>query len=571
MHPWLSPPRLGTEEETTQGALLYRLLRAMAVLACLGAVSSLFDARNDLRLTVVFYGAVLLWLGVVGITVRRGRVMLAAWFFGFFFWVLIALVTLVFGGMQGQNAATFTVCILLIGSVVGGRAALAMALLSSVWCAFVVYLEVNGKLPIPLGPYSPVNAWGAVTVTLLLTSVLLKESLESLRRTHSRAEKSAAERDEALRRSIQGQKMELVGNLTSGIAHDFNNLLTVISSSSQTLRGTLVLNDRENAAILDDLDDATARAALMTRQLLSFGRPRVGEPEPVNLTELVVAMGKMLPRLLGSKITVAVRSDPEAWVLASQAGLEQVLLNLAVNARDAMPEGGNFEVDLSVRGAFVFLRATDTGVGMSEELRSRIFEPFFTTKASGTGLGLATVRQQVEQFGGRISVESELGRGTTFIVEFPKQRARRKTGSRSLPPATFEGPPSGQRGRILLVEDDPLVRRAVTRFLVAEGYEVLAVGDGEEALSVIASVGEIVCVVTDLSMPRLDGEQLANELSRIHPELPLVLMSGNREPNSETLGNSTRTFLPKPLDHRLLLDAIVRVTSPGDDELSESS
>lgn len=213
--------RRASDDGARRAQLLNRLLGAMLGLAVLGGASALLEPRNDWRVTVFFYGLVILWLIGVGVIVRRGRVVLAAWILSSFFWLTIAAVTILFGGMQGSgNAASFTVCILLLGGVVGGRAAVIMAVVSSIWCALVTWLELHGKLPPPIAPYSPINAWGGVTITLLLTSVLLRTSIESLEQMHARADQAARERDEALRRSIQGQKMELVGNLTSGIAHD---------------------------------------------------------------------------------------------------------------------------------------------------------------------------------------------------------------------------------------------------------------------------------------------------------------------------------------------------------------
>src|SRR6187399_2477333 len=419
MKSWLSPPSLGIETER-QISLLRRLLKTMFGLAFLAQVLSFFDEANDWRINLGFYGAIYVWLGIAWLLVRRRKVATAAWSMGFFYWFVIALVTLLFGGMQGQNASVFAVTVLLVGSIVGGRAAIVMAVLSFGWGGVIVYLERNQLLPKPLVPYSPLNAWAAVNTTVLFTSILLHETLSSLKRTHDRAEKTARERDEALRRSIQGQKMELVGNLTSGIAHDFNNLLSVVTSASNSLRGSVSLAHPEDEEALDDLDEAASRAILMTRQLLSLGRSMVGEPETLDMSEVLNSLKKMLPRLLGSGITVEVETCREAWVHVPRVGLEQVILNLAVNARDAMPNGGTFRADVTLTDNRVELVVSDTGVGISEEHKKRIFEPFFSTKANGTGLGLSTVKQQVESSSGTIHVESEPSRGATFQITFPR-------------------------------------------------------------------------------------------------------------------------------------------------------
>lgn len=547
-------------ETARKARLLFRLLASMALLSLLGSGASLLDQRNQPWITLVFYTLVLTALGAVALIVRTGRVLLAAWICSLFFWALIAFVTLFFGGMQGQNAANFAVGTLLIGTLVGVRAALGMALASSMWCGMVAYLEVNHMLPPQLGPYTPTNAWGSVTVIVTLTAILLQVSLESLRHAHAEAQKSALERDEALRRSIQGQKMELVGNLTSGIAHDLNNLLTIIIGATSILKRHTDREDPETSGLLEDLDGATSRAALITGQLLSFGRPPPSETAPVELGVLLESMGKMLPRLLGSSIVVSVSGERNLWVQASRAGLEQVLLNLAVNARDAMPNGGALRFSLEASGTEVLLKTEDTGMGMDPEVSRRIFEPFFTTKATGTGLGLATVRQLMEHFGGSIRVESAPGKGTTFILAFPRTEPGRMA-SAGLIIGDGESIESRPRAlRVLLVEDDVLVRRSLIRALGQEGYDVIAVADGEEALALIRTAEQLDVVVSDINMPRLDGELLADEIRSIAPRLPVVLISGNRSPAHATL-RGLRAFLPKPTTPQAVRDAIEALIS----------
>ncbi|HWP07582.1 MAG TPA: ATP-binding protein [Polyangiaceae bacterium] len=560
MHRWLRAPTFEDAEKTRQAELLYRLLRAMVLLALLAAGASVFDPRNQLRVTVEFYAVVLAWLAGVLAIVRAGRVVLAAWIFSSLFWGIIAFVTLVFGGMQGQNASVFAVCTLLIGSIVGGRAALAMAFVSSAWCALVVYLELRGLLPTQLGPYAPANAWAAVTVTLLLTSVLLHASLASLRRVHAEAQHAAAERDEALRRSIQGQKMELVGNLTSGVAHDLNNLLTVIVGTSDILRMRVVDRDPATVSLLDDLEGAASRASLMTRQLLTFGRLESSEHDRLDFGAILKEMSRMLPRLLGHGVSVEVEAGRDCEVMASRAGLEQILLNLAINARDAMPEGGKLRFALSATEDEVVLSAADTGIGMSEEVQARIFEPFFTTKATGTGLGLATVKQLADHYGGTIELESTVGKGTRFTVRFP--RAPRKELPASDPMATdLASRPRAthSRGRILLAEDDALVRKALRRALEAGGYDVFAVEDGAQAVSALETEAAFDCIVSDVAMPNLDGEALAHHVTGTQPDLPMVLLSGNRQPSSALSPSLPRTFLMKPIGGDELRDAVARV------------
>jgi len=559
MKKWLTPPTFPDVESTRQARLLYRLLRAMVLLVILAVTGGLLDPRNDVKVTIIIYSIILCWLAVVAAVVRRGKVTLAAWTFGLFFWALIAFVTLAFGGLQGQNASVFAVCTLLVGSVVGGRAAIGMALASSAWCLFVMYLELHDLLPGQLGPYTPINAWTAVTITVLLTSVLLHESLSSLGRMHAEAQTAAAERDEALRRSINGQKMELVGNLTSGIAHDLNNLLTVMVGAVELLRSEPALQGESTLSLLDSLEQATSRSALMTTQLLAFGRKQKDEGQATELGAVIRASGQMLPRLLGPRIEVRTSADAETWIFASRPALEQIVLNLAVNARDAMPGGGTFELSVRQQADQIVLSARDTGVGISTELQGKVFEPFFTTKASGTGLGLATVTQLTTHYHGRIELESAPGRGTTFRLSFPKlptplgPPAALEGKPAALDPWSAEGPP---RGRILVVEDDALVRQTLIRILTRDGYDVTAVADGEEALAVVKTSEDLACVVTDISMRRMAGEVLASHLSTTHPKLPVVLISGNRAPALAADTGAPRQFLPKPVSAEELCAAI---------------
>jgi signal transduction histidine kinase/CheY-like chemotaxis protein len=558
MRQWFVAPVFEDIETTRQAQMLWRILRAMMLLIGVGAAAAIFDDRNSVDVTVIFYGLVLMGFLVVAGIIRRGRTVLAAWIFSLFFWCLIAFVTLAFGGLQGQNASVFAVCTLLVGSIVGGRAAIGMAIASSVWGAFVCVLEYTGRLPWNIGPYTPGNAWAALTITVVLTSVLLHESLNSVRRMHKQAERAAAERDEALRRSIQGQKMELVGNLTSGVAHDLNNLLTVIVGTVDLLRSSPAADDPAAVALMDDLDGAASRSALMTSQLLALGRAKAGRGEPVDVGLLLEANGKMAARLLGSSIEVETRTVEGCWVIASPSAIEQILLNLVVNARDAMPNGGKLQLRVAREGVHVVLSVKDTGVGISTDIQDRIFEPFFTTKSHGTGLGLATIRQLATQYGGTVEVRSELGKGTTFLVSFLKVPAPVDRENAQLATQLERTGPASARGRILLVEDDPMVRKTLSQMLILDGYDVTAVADGDEALAILSAVDAFACVVTDISMRRVDGDVLAHRLRVSHPKLPVIIVSGNREMPTHESG-PTRLFIEKPVAHADLRAAIRRV------------
>jgi signal transduction histidine kinase len=547
---WLPAADLESGERARRARLLTTVLIALLVMGFGAMVSALLDPRNPRGITLVFFLGALALMSAFIVAVRRGYVTAVAWATSLVFWVMIAAVLPFFGGMSGHNGAAFAVSIVLIGSLVGSRPAIVMALASCVWSATVATLEVYGRLPPQLGPYTPFNAWNALAVTLVLTTVLVQSSLESLRALNARVVASANERDEALRRSIDSQKLQLVGSLTSGIAHDFNNLLTVIGSTAAHLRHT-VSSDAEANEVLDDLDAATLRATLITRQLLAFGR---GESvlETIDLSSAVRSLEPLLPRLLGSPITVKTDVQTGALVTASRAGVEQILLNLAVNSRDAMPQGGTLTLQVHQEGDSVVLRVADTGVGMDEVTRAKALEPFFTTKPTGTGLGLSTVRSLVERFNGALAIHSQQGKGTTIEVRLPLQKLSGPTTVAGLTPQ----PPHRAGARALLVEDDALVRRSTVRLLEGASFDVVAVANGREALALLEHTRDFSVVVTDIAMPELDGEALARQLAGLYPTLPVVLYSGNRQPADDVLAASGRAFVEKPASAASLLAAI---------------
>ncbi len=552
----LASNRPAPADAARRAQLMMSVLRTMVAMGTVGLIAALIDRRNDPLVSVVFYApifAAVLWMRHM---VKRGHVLLTAWVSSMFFWVLIAFVTLCFGGLQGGNAACFGVCTMMVGSLVGGRAAIAVAAMSSAWCGLVAVLEVEHALPMQLGPYTPINAWTAITVTLVMMSVLLRNSLESIRAMHAQAATIAAERDEALRRSIQAQKMELVGNLAGGVAHDFNNLLMVIVGVSEALREDQLAERSSPPQLLDDLDAATERAMLMTRQLLTVGRVQAGELAPVDLGELVRVFALLLPRLIGPTIKIEVETDPDVVAHASRVGIEQILLNLAVNARDAMPDGGTLGLRVLADARHVRLLVADSGSGMSTDVQRQAFTPFFTTKTTGTGLGLATVRSAVERFGGTIEIASEPGKGTTFEIRIARVIVDR--------PAPKADPPAlaatSTTRRLLLAEDDPLVGRVMVRIFEQAGFDVVAVVNGAEALALIERTGDFACVVSDISMPILDGLELAARLAVSHPSLPVLLVSGDRAPPQASSG-APRGFVAKPIERRGLLAALEQLIS----------
>lgn len=338
----------------------------------------------------------------------------------------------------------------------------------------------------------------------------------------------------------QSQKMEAIGRLAGGVAHDFNNLLTIISGYAQMLLGRIGAADSNRPAILA-IADASDRAASLTRQLLAFSRQAVLEPRVLDLNVIVTETEKMLCRLIGEDVQLHTILDPRIGRVRVDPGqMSQVLINLAVNARDAMPQGGSLiiettTVDLDLgytnahrearAGRHVMLAITDTGAGMSPEVKSRIFEPFFTTKppGKGTGLGLATVYGIVRQSGGQIEVYSEIGHGSAFKIYLPTIDAG--------VPVENEGVPREAEGRgtetVLVVEDEEAVRTMAVVALQHYGYAPLAAADGEEALRMLRHhAGTVDIMVTDVVMPGMSGTELAEDARRIRPSMKVMFVSG---------------------------------------------
>jgi PAS domain S-box-containing protein len=337
----------------------------------------------------------------------------------------------------------------------------------------------------------------------------------------------------------QAQKLEAVGRLAGGIAHDFNNLLTVINGYSSLLLDRLTPGNPDRSA-LSEISTAGSRAAALTRQLLAFSRKQVIQPVVLNLNTLLMGLGKMLTRLLGEDIEVNIRTDRDLGMIKADPGqIEQVLMNLSVNARDAMPEGGKLAIEtLNVelnsghlgvqptlpQGRYVMLTVSDTGCGMDEKTLSHLFEPFFTTKETGkgTGLGLSTVYGIITRAGGSVSCQSAAGKGTTFVMLLPRCEEGDET-----PAAKPQRPSSRGSETILLVEDDPTVRTLTRVVLERYGYKVLEAWNGQEALKrTIDCPSSIDLLVTDVVMPGMNGLNLIEEFAPKFPDANILIMSG---------------------------------------------
>ena len=376
------------------------------------------------------------------------------------------------------------------------------------------------------------------------------------------------------RQDLQSQKMEAVGQLASGIAHDFNNLLTVINGYSDLQLQMLPADDPVRKDF-EEIRKAGSLAKVLTSQLLAFSRRQIFEPKIINLNDLIVHMENMLRRLIREDIELVLSpaSDLDS-VQVDPSSIEQVLTNLAVNARDAMPQAGKLVIetqnvelaeeyvrlhpDVTV-GEYVLLAVSDTGTGMSEEVQKHLFEPFFTTKekGKGTGLGLSTSYGIVKQSGGLLDVYSEIGRGTTFKIYLPRIHAEPGSLTGPLKPAVM----SRGTETVLVVEDDLLVRSFTNRVLCGQGYRTIEASNGEEALRLAEKRGpgqRADLLSTDMVMPRIGGRELAAQLKVFWPKIRIVFTSGYTENISIHQGmlNNGDGFLQKPFSPVVLASKV---------------
>jgi PAS domain S-box-containing protein len=381
---------------------------------------------------------------------------------------------------------------------------------------------------------------GRSVTGLMSASILQLENdpyILSITRDVTELKRAEAERDRLAEQLRHAQKMEAIGRLAGGVAHDFNNLLTVILSCSATLREDVAAGRDPDPEDVEAIHSAGERARELTRQLLAFARKQVIQPRALDLGVAVRSAEKLLRRVLGEDVDLEVNAGSALWPVYCDPGqLEQVLMNLAVNARDAMPAGGR--ISLSIRnvaapgngaaargrpGEWVLLAMHDSGVGMDATVKAHLFEPFFTTKpaGAGTGLGLATVYGIVDQAAGFLHVDSAPGQGTTIEVWLPRSDRTADLQAETAHTATRDGSET-----VLAVEDDPLVRALTVRVLRAAGYQVLVASRASEALALVRSGATFDLLVTDVVMPGLDGRGLAEALHHLRPGAPVLYVSG---------------------------------------------
>ncbi len=474
------------------------------------------------------------------------------------------VVQLILGGLEANARGIVGFALpLVIAALMIGRGALWSTLLAYSVAMFIGRFRDLGLLgPVPAAPAGDALPLALESSIVLFFCCLLLDRFGRVLResfSESLARQRELQVEEALRKLaeeqlVEAQRMEALARLSGGIAHDFNNLLTVILGFVDIARGELEPRHPADSA-LAEVEKASERAAQLTRRLLAFACKQVNAPKVLFVEDRVRSLWEMVERLLGAATHLRIQPSPEPWaVRIDPVQLEQVVMNLLVNARDAMPEGGELTIATRCLAAakvedlprmdLVEISVSDTGTGMTPEIRKRIFEPFFTTKErhKGTGLGLATCYGIVRQSGGAIQVESTPGKGSTFRVFLPRVAEAVEAGDALGRPGSLKGSET-----ILLVEDEEQIRTLASRVLRQFGYTVLAAGDPEQAFAAAGEV-KIDLLLTDVVLPRGNGRSIAEQLVRGDPALPVLYMSGYTEDGILLHGVQTQSIdlLAKP-------------------------
>jgi signal transduction histidine kinase len=467
-------------------------------------------------------------------------------------WIDIS-VSLYISGLYSSSLLVLPIFIMAIGLFLGGRVATHVAILTALTVpVFLIggqYMGMHRAFDEKNAINTLVSAEGVLLATAALLSVFLRAFARSLKDL-----KTALSQTADLQSQLQhAQKMEALGLLAGGIAHDFNNLLTAVAGY-----GSLISNSRDpdTRDLGSEIIAVQERGSALVRQLLAFARQEITRPRPIDIASTTMEMATLINRLLGERITLSLNIGKVCPILADPGQIEQVILNLAANARDAMPEGGTFTISCETDDKQVTLSLADTGSGMDEETQKRIFEPFFTTKerGRGTGLGLSTVHGIVGASNGDIAVTSKVGEGTRFQIVWP----RTEQPLDQITPTPTQSLVTGRGRNIIVVEDNDSARAVVRRILAQAGFAVTVARDGEEALSLIQKVsGQPDLFLTDVVMPGMTGPQLLRKVRERWPNLRFLFMSGYLgDIAQEHEFDPTTDLITKPFTPELLLERI---------------
>ena len=551
---FLQPPEVEGRELSARARTFHTILLAgTSVLAVMLLVSVAVRPRE---LWEHFPYASMLALHVVELALlRSGRVRLSIVSHCVLYVVCSAAAMVAMGGIRSPAGFVFPPAVLMAGLIWSGRAAVGVAVASSVIGLILVWLEAHGLLPVAMKPTSPIWLWAVLTATLFITAIMLYVALRQIREHHSRALQHEQAKVLLERELEQSRRLEAIGRLSAGVAHDFNNLLTVIIGQASIAPR----DDPEVAEALDTIEQAGQRGAELTRQLLAFGRRQVLNPEVVDLNRVMRDLEPLLTRLLGAEIRLQLELGDTEPVAIDRVQLEQVIVNLVSNARDAISKQGTIKASSGMKDGMVWLAVEDDGAGMDEEEMKYLFEPFYTTKkpGAGTGLGLPMVHGIVTQSGGRIEVRSERGKGARFELSFPRSIEAMLTEESSVRLA----PAQLRNLSILVVDDDPEVRRVSEVMLVAEGQRVQVASGPEEAVLKAKAMLRLDLLVTDVVMPSQSGVELYERLRQDRPELRVLFCSGYAEALVERKGVvlTKHNYLPKPFTREALAAKIQAV------------
>lgn len=500
--------------------------------------------------------------------VRSGRPLLAARSFSVLFFTLVTALIYSYGGVRSLGGFVYPLVVLCAGLTWSAPAALGVAVASALTAIGMSLLESRGFLT----PVEPVISSGAasavITASVTMTAVMLVVALRVIRASSEEAVANERKLRELERDLARAHRMEALGKLAGGLAHDFNNMLTGIIGHAElvTLKASDAVVRRHAQLILG----TSERAAELTRQLLAFSRKREPFMGTVGLNQIVknvlaILEGSVDPRI---QVQAELRAEPD-WVEGDAASLESAILNLALNGRDAMPDGGTLSIRTARENGGLRLDVCDTGTGIASGVIDKIFEPYFTTKAigKGTGLGLAAVYGTTQEHGGSIEVETSEGQGTRFILRLPRAPSPPAPKSPRIPISPINDAltePSPPALRVLAIDDEPAVLESVSGMLAQMGHDVLPAANADEALRVLSSKDAVDVVLLDLVMPGLPARAMMERIRELRPEIPILLTSGYSE---ELMKASPRIdaragFLRKPYRRaelaRALADAMVK-------------
>lgn len=511
-------PSFSDPQSAEQGHVAYAILRAGTLVSAAMFASSPFS--DQAARSAVNYGLLLLLHVGHLYLLRRGKVQLAVRSFCIGYYVLITATLAQFGGIRSPVGFVYPPLVLVAGLIWSSRAAIGFAIACA--AAGLMFVSLEGTDVLPGAVASVDRIWTVMASVLFITAIMLHVFSNALRRARAESAALAA-------RLEQAERLESLGRLAGGVAHDFNNQLTAMLAHTTLLR-TSDDPDKRSASI-DAIELATQHAAELTRQLLEFGRQRVLEPRVIDVRDAITALRNLISQSLGPLTELQTTFGPGALhVRVDRTALERVLINLILNARDAMPEGGEIRLHARRVGPperadeAVEISVRDHGTGMDELTRAHIFDPFFTTKAhgKGTGLGLSSVLGVVTQSGGEIEVDSRQGEGSDFRVVLPAVAAAAE-------PDTIERAAKSPRGaQLLLVEDEAVIRRALQGVLSEAGFDVVAAGSLGEARARVASLDRPVeLLVTDVMLADGNGLELLTQLRAAVPDLGAVVISGH--------------------------------------------